>query len=375
MPRTPQNWAGAGALWITAAGWAGALRRRGFASSVVTPGGPLTEEACLSQTSTASLSSRGRTSRVPAALRVLARDGQRSVEMLRYRRRAPELAEVSNANAGPIELVWQHHELFHTAGSKIAEVAGAPRIEYVHAPIVWEARRWGVERRVSGGPIIRLGEVPALRSADLVACVTEEVASEVVRLGVSSDRVLVSPMGIDPERFSPDLVPDADRMALDHLGDFVVGWVGSMRRFHALDLALEAVAIARAQGCRVGMAIAGDGQDRPRIESIVDDHGLGDAVQLLGQISNHDVPRLLASVDAAVITAGADQEFHYSPLKLREYLAMARPVAVPATGEIVRYLDDERTGMLYEPGDAVGLARVFTKLADDAVLRSTVGVA
>ena len=291
--------------------------------------------------------------------------------MRRYHRRALDLLGATS----DVDLVWQHHELFHTAGSAVAAHFDAPRVEYVHAPIVWEARRWGVARRGSGPLLVRAGELPALRSADLVACVTDEVATELERMGVERDRIIVSPMGIDPERFDPSGIADDDLTPFDDLGDFVVGWVGSMRRFHSIDLALDAVRLARRKGLRIGLVIAGDGQDRPRIEALVKEMALTDAVRLLGQISNDDVPALLASVDAAVITAGAAQEFHYSPLKLREYLAMARPVAVPATGEITRLLDDGETAMLYEPGDSEGLAAGLVRLASDAELRERVGAA
>jgi len=371
MPRAPRDWAGAGALWITAAGWAGALRRLGAATTVLTPVGTLTEQECLANTSSAALSSRGSRSRVPASLRVIARDAQRARSMRGYDRAAVHLLGATDG----IDLVWQHHELFHTAGAAVADHFDAPRIEYVHAPIVWEARRWGVARRVSGPVLVRAGELPALRSADLVACVTDEVVAEVERLGVDRDRIIVSPMGIDPERFDPAAVAEVELSRFDDLGDFIVGWVGSMRRFHSIDLALDAVRAARRQGHRIGLVIAGDGQDRQRIESLVQEMELTDAVRLLGQISNDAVPALLASVDAAVITAGAQQQFHYSPLKLREYLAMARPVAVPATGEITRLLDHGHTAMLYEPGDSAGLADVFVQLASDPALREQVGSA
>ena len=77
------------------------------------------------------------------------------------------------------------------------------------------------------------------------------------------------------------------------------------------------------------------------------------------------MPGFLASVDVAVLTAGEDQEFHYSPLKLREYLAMGLPVVAPRVGEMSRFIDDGSTGVLYEPGDMKGLAAAVGLLADD----------
>ena len=41
------------------------------------------------------------------------------------------------------------------------------------------------------------GESPALRSADLVACGTPEVAEQARRLGVPEDRLVITTSGVD----------------------------------------------------------------------------------------------------------------------------------------------------------------------------------
>jgi glycosyltransferase involved in cell wall biosynthesis len=367
MPRTPASWGGAAALWVTVAGWAGATRRRGLASRIVTPGGELTEAECLEATG------RGAAPRVserypwvPVELKQAARDAQRSLQMHRYH------PTVDDAD-GPTAFGWQHHELFHRAGRAVTMRSGAPLIEYVHAPVVWEARRWGVQRRLTGGLLERFGERPSLLAADLVACVTDEVAERVVDFGVASDRVIISPMGVDPERFSPDADGTAWREQFADLGDFVVGWAGSFRKFHAIDLVLESLRELRSKGASVGLALAGDGQDRVRLEAKAEALGVSPYVRFVGQVDNRSMPAFLAAVDAAVITAAPEQEFHYSPLKLREYLATATPVVVPALGEMKRFITDGATGLQYEAGDAAGLSASIERLIHDPDLSRTLG--
>ena len=374
MPRTPQTWGGAAALWVTVAGWIGAEERRGGTpAGVLTPAGVIDVDECLAATNAAlatasSVSSVGR--RLPPSVRQAVRDGQRAVGMLRYSRGAPDLVA---AGGSPSGYVWQHHELFHSAGGSVAQSVDLPRIEYVHAPIVWEARRWGVRRWGTGSILEQFGERPQLRSADLVACVSEEVRQEVTRFGVDEDRTIVAPMGVDAGRFSPDVDGSVWRERVRSVGDFVVVWTGSLRRFHHLDVALNALHRLRDNGCAAGMVIAGDGQDRERLTQVAADLGVSTWVDFVGQISTLDMPSLLSCGDAAVVTAGADQAFHYSPLKLREYLAMALPVVAADVGEIGRVLEDGHSGLLYQPGDAAGLASGLRRLADDAELRAHVG--
>ncbi len=283
-------------------------------------------------------------------------------------RRDNELAAVDPA------FVWRHHDLFHRAGETRARTSSVPVIEYVHAPVVWEASRWGVTRPGWSGLLERFGESPQLRQADVVACVSEEVRIEVERLGVAAGRTVVSPMGVDPERFRPSSDPGR-RATHAQLGDFIIGWVGSFRRFHALDLLLESLGQLRRQGCAAGVVMVGDGAELSRLRALVADQGLSEWVGFAGQRPNTELPALLSTFDAAVVTAAAAQPFHYSPLKLREYMAVALPVVGPRIGEVARLLDDGKTGLLYESGDVAGLTAQLGRLAEDSDLRARLGKA
>src|SRR4030095_6187894 len=94
---------------------------------------------------------------------------------------------------------------------------------------------WGVWREARA-------DRPPLRGADLVACGSETVVEQVQRIGVPDRRVLLTPTGVDLELFAepPDPVPLRRRLGLEDR--FVVGWIGSFRRFHALEQAVEAAA-------------------------------------------------------------------------------------------------------------------------------------
>jgi glycosyltransferase involved in cell wall biosynthesis len=369
MPRTPEEWGGAAALWVTVAGWAGAGRRRGIEPTILTPAGPMSETECLEATARPAPQQSGtRYGWAPKEAKQAFRDAQRAVKMRRHV--TPMVPDELLADVG---FVWQHHELFHRAGGSAAARTNAPLVEYVHAPVVWEGRRWGVNRTLTGGALERFGERPGLLRADIVACVTQEVAERVVDFGVRSDKVMISPMGVDPERFSPDVDSSTWDAEFEGLGDFVVGWVGSFRKFHAIDLILESIRSLRSVGATVGLVLAGDGQDRPRLEARVKELGIHSYVKFVGQVHNQDMPSLLGALDAAVITADAGQDFHYSPLKLREYLASGTPVIVPNLGEMQRLVGHRSNGLLYEAGDVADLASGIEALMTDPELAQSLG--
>jgi glycosyltransferase involved in cell wall biosynthesis len=86
-----------------------------------------------------------------------------------------------------------------------------------------------------------------------------------------------------------------------------------------------------------------------------------------GAVPHERVPGYLAAVDVAAAPYGETAPFYFSPLKLYEYLAAARPVAAADVGEINHCVVPGRTGSLYRPGDVDALADALeTLLADHA---------
>ncbi|MCU1351371.1 MAG: hypothetical protein JWM05_580 [Acidimicrobiales bacterium] len=87
------------------------------------------------------------------------------------------------------------------------------------------------------------------------------------------------------------------------------------------------------------------------------------------------MPAHLALMDAAVVLAPADGAFHYSPLKLAEYLAAGRPVVAPRVPQLTDLLHDGTDSVLVAPNDPVALAGALATLRADPARRRELGVA
>ena len=195
------------------------------------------------------------------------------------------------------------------------------------------------------------------------------------RLGVDEQRIIVSPMAVDAERFAPGAGGAEVRRRLG-LGDaFVVGWTGSFRKFHGLDVAVDGFAQHHRAAPGSRLLLVGDGAERAQIEQQVSSLGLEDAVVFAGAVAHEELPAWLMAMDVSVVTARADEEFHYSPLKMREYLSAACPVVAPKVGEIARTITDGVNGLLFDAGDASGVARCLDALHADPALRARLGAA
>jgi glycosyltransferase involved in cell wall biosynthesis len=272
-----------------------------------------------------------------------------------------------------IAFVWQYHGFFLRSGTAFARREGLPIVEFVDALEVWQARRWGV-KRPGWGPLLEArGEMPQLRAADLVACVSRDVADTVIAAGIASDRVLVTPNATDTTRFHPGVRDDRARRRWGLCDEhFVVGWVGSFRRFHGLEQLVAAFHILLAAAPEARLLLVGEGAERSMIEAEVIRLGIRPQTIFTGQVPHEEVPGLVRAMDVAVVTA-ANDDFHYSPLKLQEYLGCAVPVVAPRVGQVEETLSDDREALLYPVADFAGLASALERLARSPGLRTRIG--
>jgi glycosyltransferase involved in cell wall biosynthesis len=68
------------------------------------------------------------------------------------------------------------------------------------------------------------------------------------------------------------------------------------------------------------------------------------------------------------------EPFHYSPLKLYEYMACGRPIVAAAAGELARVIVDDLNGLLVPLGEVDPIVDAIERLASDADLRQRLGV-
>ena len=272
-------------------------------------------------------------------------------------------------SGGDVAFVWQRHELFHDAGLGLARRLGVPAVLFAPAAKVWEAQQWGTARPGWGGLLERRAERPTLLGADLVACGSQPVVDQFLRLGVPAARLLLTPTGVDLDLFGepPDPAPLRRRLDVDRR--FVIGWVGSFRRFHAVEQAVEAAAAVP----DAALLLVGDGPERARIERLARD--LGVHAVFTGTVPHDELPAYLAAMDVAVVLAQRGEAFHYSPLKLAEYMAAGLPVVAPAIGQLAERLTHGVDALLVPPHDVLALGAALGRLRDAPEERARLGKA
>jgi glycosyltransferase involved in cell wall biosynthesis len=143
-----------------------------------------------------------------------------------------------------------------------------------------------------------------------------------------------------------------------------LGYIGRLDPRKGIETAIEALGTLPA---RASLTIDGGGDERHRAELVAraGSLGVGDRVRFTNSTRTR-VPDAYAACDAVVFPVTWDEPWGLVPL---EAMAVGRPVVATGAGGSGEYLRDGDNCLLFEPGDAAGLAAAVKRLAADDALR------
>ncbi len=258
----------------------------------------------------------------------------------------------------PFDLIYERYSLWSAAGIRAGRRLGVPAVVEVNAPLrleqaafrslVCEAEAAAIEAEVIAG-------------ASALVAVSGQVADWLLGAGAAAGRVHVVGNAVDTAHFRPDVAP-ADLPGIP-AGSFVVGFTGSLKMWHGVDVLMEAFRGFRAAEPRAHLLVLGDGPKRGWIEGFVAGAGIAGAMTLAGWVDHAALPPLIARMDVATAPYPASETHYFSPLKLYEYLAMGRPVLASDIGQTSELLSGSAAAVLLPPGDAGALAAEMLRLS------------
>lgn len=267
------------------------------------------------------------------------------------------------------DIVHTHTAKAGFVGRLAAAIAVRPRPRIVHT------YHGHVLEGYFGRPltaVYRILERLSARISDVLIGVSQSTVDDLVRLRVAPrERFRVVPLGLELAPFLElDERPAADAALRVEAGagpdDLLVACAGRLAPIKRVDLALQAVALARRDGAPVRLLVVGDGELRGDLEGRAQELGLGDAAYFAG--FREDMAAVVAACDVALLTS--DNEG--TPVALIEAAAGARPAVATDVGG-VRSVVAPSGGRLCPPGDAAALAAALVELAGDRELRVSMG--
>ena len=263
-------------------------------------------------------------------------------------------ARAIDARLAGCDAIYERQSLWSLAGLLHARRRGIPFVLEVNAPLVAQQLRYRELAMTGAADAV---ESELLASADRVLVTCRDLVAYVRRHGGSARRTTVVPCGVDAAWL--DNAPKAS----DGGDSFVLGFIGSLKPWHGLDIVVRALRKLRAKDERYRLVIVGDGPERPETQAALERHGLTSAVEFVGPVPHRSIPTLLSTFDAGVAAYPPADGFFFSPLKVWEYAACSVPILASASGELPILFPHKDAALLHPPGSASKLARHAELLA------------
>ena len=205
------------------------------------------------------------------------------------------------------------------------------------------------------GPAIRalrIARDTELRGAAHVFTPSAWLRELAIHWGVAAEHVTVLP---NPSPPLPQLAPRDELRGAFGMEGPTLAFAGRLTAQKSLE-----VALAAAKDAGVALLIAGDGDERPRLERIA-----GPNVRFLGAQPRERVVELFHAADASILSSSWEN----FPHTVVEALAVGTPVLATTTGGVAEVVTDGVNGLLVPSGDTDALAGAIRRYFDDPELR------
>lgn len=261
------------------------------------------------------------------------------------------------------DFIYERFAPFHKGARKLAQSLNVPYLLEIHGPPT--DRGWF-------GPIYfeKTAEQiqhDTMRCAHAIRVVSNTLKNYFHKRGLPAHKLWVIPNAVDTEVFEPESVDSDLRAQLGLDGKIVVGFVGSVQAYHGLSILCEAASLAVRELADLHFLVVGPVGEDDRLAVV--EKGLGDLFTFTGGIPYHEIPRYIMTMDICVIP---DSNWYGSPIKLFEYGAMGKPVIAPRLGPMEDVVEHSQSALLFEQGDAEGLAAAILELAANEELKKSI---
>ena len=271
------------------------------------------------------------------------------------------------------DFIYQRYARFSWAGVAAAVRTKRPLFLEYNGSEVWVGRHWD---RVGNLDLLARYERLNLEASTRIFVVSEVERRNLEARGITPEKIIVNPNGVDVERFRPGVGGREARRELGlQDGEVVAGFVGTFGPWHGVEKLAEAIKSIPASA-RVRFLLVGSGSLHAEVEKQLQGEVRAGRVIFTGAVGHDRVPALLDACDILVaphVPLADGSEFFGSPTKVFEYMAMEKAIVASRLGQIGEVLQDHETALLVEPGNVGELAAAIAKLIESDELRARLG--
>lgn len=267
---------------------------------------------------------------------------------------------------GGYEVIHCHGARANLLGAMLRRTTGLPVCSTVHSDYKLDYMGRPFSRLTFGNINAR-----ALRTLDYRIGVSDAMVDLLIGRGFPPDRFFTIYNGIDftPAPPQEDRLPYLRKLGLHAEEDsVVVGIAARLNPVKDISTLVRGFAKAHAQCGRLRLLIAGDGEERQKLETLADELGVREQVCFAGWISG-GMDRFYSALDVNALTS-VSETFPYA---LTEGARFHLATVATAVGGIPALIDTDVNGYLFTPGDDQALGVALAALAENDDLRRDMG--
>lgn len=203
------------------------------------------------------------------------------------------------------------------------------------------------------------------RRATMVQAISRFLAAWATQMGFAGEPVVI-PNGVAVERFAAPISTERREELRGTWGvaptDTVLVTASRLSLKNGVDDLIRSLSLLPSA---YKLVIAGDGEDRASLMTVVEQTHVGDRVVFLGTRSHDELPDILHASDIFV-RASRSEGLGNSFL---EAMAAGLPIVGTPVGGIPDFLTDGQTGVFCEPQNPASIARAVQRISEEAGLR------
>lgn len=204
-----------------------------------------------------------------------------------------------------------------------------------------------------------------------IVVLTSFIKNNFVDIGVSKDKVLVSPDGVDLGKFS-GVVKEIKIEGIKE-EDYVYGYIGTLKTMgmeKGVEGGLKALALLP-QNFKF-LIVGGEKQDIEYYKNMSTLLGVSERAIFVGKVPHTDIYSYNMKCNALVAPFPENEHYSYfmSPLKIFEYMASKKPIITTNLPSLREVLTDGKDSIMVSPGSPEALAEAIKRLSTDVALSS-----
>jgi glycosyltransferase involved in cell wall biosynthesis len=266
------------------------------------------------------------------------------------------------------DCIYERYSLFNFTGVLAARLFRKPIALEVNSPFALEQQS---DKQIRAFGLARWTERVICNMATKVIVVSTSLREIMIQQGVKPEKLIVMPNSVRTEVFKAGIASPELKASLGIQGRTVIGFVGWFRKWHGLEMLVEAFQKANLPAKNAALLLIGDGSAMEDLRRTVEQYGLAKDVIFTGPLPHADVPQYLDLVDIAVQPA-ANQ--YCCPMKIFEYMALGKAIVAPRQVNILDVLR-EKEAAFFTADDGEDLGRAMEALVTDTALRRRLGAA